>query len=308
MARERWFYAQGAQRRGPVLFDQLVDWVLGQPEPGAVLVWRKGFADWTRAEDVPEVERRMVPFLARKAAEEAARRAPAPAAPVARRVRVEEEARPGSPLLVYGGIAAGVAVLALLAWLFWPRAEPPAPAPTALPLGGANVESAPAVVIPARPSEPPVAIASASPSPSPPPPVAGPAATPTPTPRPAALSERESDLPAGELKRLRGVAAWAGDTLKLTVYNGTQWRVTELYVKISRFKDDDFVDDARPVVLVPPGQSVDAGVADLLNRVAPDRKKAGLNPADTGAFEGKAGPPPENFRWEIESARGYAAR
>ena len=73
MARERWFYAQGAQRRGPVLFDQLVDWVLGQPEPRGVLVWRKGFADWTRAEDVPEVEQRMASFLARKAAEQAAR-------------------------------------------------------------------------------------------------------------------------------------------------------------------------------------------------------------------------------------------
>jgi len=303
MTRERWFYAQGAQRRGPVLFDQLVDWVLGQPEPRAVLVWRKGFADWTRAENVPDVERRMLPFFARKAPGAAARRAPASAAPVARRVRVEQ-AHPGSPLLAYGGIAAGVAVLALLAWLFWPRAEPPAPAPTALPLGGANVESAPAVVIPPRPSETPVAAATAPP----PPPVTRPAATPTPTPAPAARVERESDLPAGDLKRLRGVATWAGDGLKLTVYNGTQWRVTELSVKISRFKDDDFVEDPRPVLLVPPGLSVQAGVADLPNRVAPDRKKASLNPADTGPFECKVGPQPENFRWEIESARGYSPR
>ena len=103
-------------------------------------------------------------------------------------------------------------------------------------------------------------------------------------------------------------ATWAGETLKLTVYNGTQWRVTELYVKVSRFQDEDFVEDPRPVLLVPPGQSVDASVADLLSRVAPDRKKAGLNPADTGPFEGKAGQQPENFRWEIESARGYAPR
>ena len=306
MARERWFYAQGAQRRGPVLFNQLVESVLGQAEPRGVLVWRKGFADWTRAEDVPEVDRRLAPFLARKAAEEAARRpAPAPvAAPAPRPVRVEE-AKPGSPALVYGGIAGGVAVLGLLAWLFWPRAEPPATAPTALPLGGTNPDNAPAVVIPARPRETPVAVATATP-----PPATRPAATPTPAPTAASavLSDRESDLPAADLKRLRGVATWAGETLKLTVYNGTQWRVTELYVKVSRFKDDDFVEDPRPVILVPPGQSVDAGVADLLSRVAPDRKKAGLNPADTGPFEGKAGQQPENFRWEIESARGYAPR
>ena len=41
---------------------------------------------------------------------------------------------------------------------------------------------------------------------------------------------------------------------------------------------------------------------------APDRKKPGLNPSDTGPFEGKAGAQPENFRWEIESARGYPPR
>jgi hypothetical protein len=301
MARERWFYAQGNQRRGPVLFNQLVESVLGQPEPRTSLVWRKGFADWTRAEDVPEVERRLAPFLARKAAEEAAKRGPAPAeAQPARPLRVEE-VKPGSPALVYGGIAAGVAVLGLLAWLFWPRAEPPVPAPTALPLGGTTTDNAPAVVIPARPHGTPLA----GETPTPPPATR---ATPTPTPAAAAAALSESDLPIPDLKRLRGVATWAGDTLKLTVYNGTAWRVTELYVKISRFKDDDFIEDPRPVVLVPPGVSVDAGVADLLSRVAPDRKKPGLNPADTGPFEGKAGPQPENFRWEIEVARGYSPR
>lgn len=305
MARERWFYAQGNQRRGPVLFNQLVESVLGQPEPRTVLVWRKGFADWTRAEDVPEVERRLAPFLARKAAEEAAKRGPAPApveAPPPRPVRVEE-VKPGSPALVYGGIAAGVAVLGLLAWLFWPRAEPPAPAPTALPLGGTTTDNAPAVVIPAQPRQTPVPVETPTP-----PPVTRPSPTPTPAAAAAALSDREADLATSDLKRLRGVATWAGDTLKLTVYNGTTWRVTELYVKISRFKDEDFVEDPRPVVLVPPGVSVDAGVADLLSRVAPDRKKPGLNPADTGPFEGKAGQQPENFRWEIEAARGYAPR
>jgi hypothetical protein len=305
MARERWFYAQGNQRRGPVLFNQLVESLLGQLEPRTALVWRKGFADWTRAEDVPEVERRIAPFLARKAAEEAAKRGPVPApaeAQPARPLRVEE-VKPGSPALVYGGIAAGVAVLALLAWLFWPRAEPPAPAPTALPLGGTTTDDSPAVVIPARPRGTPVAAETLTPPPAT-------RATPTPTPAAAAaaLSGRESDLPIADLKRLRGVATWAGDTLKLTVYNGTAWRVTELYVKVSRFKDDDFIEDPRPVVLVPPGVSVDAGVADLLSRVAPDRKKPGLNPADTGPFEGKAGQQPENFRWEIEAARGYSPR
>jgi hypothetical protein len=93
-----------------------------------------------------------------------------------------------------------------------------------------------------------------------------------------------------------------------TVYNGTGWRVTEVYVRIGRFVNEDFVEDPQPLLLVPPGARVDAGVADLLSKVAPDRKKPGLNPHDTGAFGGKAGARPESFRAEIETARGYAPR
>jgi hypothetical protein len=79
-------------------------------------------------------------------------------------------------------------------------------------------------------------------------------------------------------------------------------------VSVFRFVNDDFVEDPRPLRLVPPGAQVDAGVADLLSKVAPDRKRPGLNPLDTGAFEGRAGARPENFRAEIQSARGYAPR
>jgi hypothetical protein len=304
MARERWFFAQGGQRRGPAPLNQVVESVLGQPDPRAVLVWRKGFADWTRAEDVPEVERRIAPFLARMAAEEAARRPPppppvsAPAPPP----RVVAEAKPGSPMLVYGGIAAGVAVLALLGWLFWPRAQPPA---EPVPIGGTSVENAPAIVIPAAPGGAPSALPVPTPTPAP---TAAPTPRPTATPTAAvaAVSDREADLPKSELRKLRPVWAWEAETLKGTVYNGTAWRVTELYVRIGRFVNEDFVEDPRPVVLAAPGGEVDAGVADLLSKVAPNRKRPGINPLDTGVFQGRAGPRPENFRAEIEAARGYA--
>ena len=46
----------------------------------------------------------------------------------------------------------------------------------------------------------------------------------------------------------------------------------------------------------------------MTGRVAPDRMRPGLNPHDTGSFEARVGGPPEGFRWEIESARGYAQR
>ena len=302
MARERWFYAQGSQRRGPAPLNQVVESVLAQPDPRAVLVWRKGFADWTRAEDVPEVERRIAPFLARKAAEESARRPAPPPAAVAPPPppRVVEEAKPGSPMLVYGGIAAGVAVLGLLGWLFWPRAQPLA---EPVPLGGTSVKDAPAVVIPAQPATTPTAVAAVAATPTPPPVPALRPATPPPV---AVVSNREADLPKSEIRKLRPVWAWEADTLKGTVYNGTAWRVTELYVRVGRFVNEDFVEDPRPVVLSAPGGELDAGVADLLSKVAPDRKRPGINPLDTGVFQGRAGARPENFRAEIEAARGYA--
>jgi len=300
MARERWFYAQGGQRRGPVRLAQMVEALLGQPDPRTVLVWKKGFAGWTRAEDVPEVESRLAPLIA-KAVAAAAPKVPAAAPVEARppRARVEE-AKPGSPALVYGSIAAGVAVLALLGWLFWPRAEPAPPAGP-VPLGGTTAENAPAVVLPAGPEgvtpTPPPTVTPETPSTTLPRP---------PTPVPAAVADLETSLPAADLRRLRPVWIWEGESLRGTVYNGTGWRVTELYVRVSRFVNEDFIEDRRPILLLPPSDQVDAGVADLLSKVAPDRKKPGLNPLDTGVFEGRVGARPENFRAEIDSARGYA--
>jgi len=288
---------------------QLVESVLSQADPRATLVWRKGFADWTRAEDVPEVERKIAPFLARKEAEEAARRAPVAPAPIAAPVSARRPEPQGSSALIYGGIGAGIVLaIGVGAWLVWPRPEPV----QVLPLGGESMDDAPAVVIPA----PGTTVATPPPTPTPAPtPVPTPVATPTPvpatpppTPVPAAVADREIDLPAPELRKLRAVAAWDGTKLRLTVYNGTGWRVTELYAKVFRFTGDDFKEDDRPVLMLPPARNVDAGVADLLSKVAPDRKKAGLNPLDTGPFEGEAGAQPESFRFEIESARGYPPR
>ena len=298
MARERWFFALGNRRRGPLSFSQLVESLLGQPNPRGVLVWRKGLAGWTRAEDVNEVEQRLAPILAARIAEEAARRPPAtpPAEAPRPRARVEE-AKPGSPALVYGGIAAGVAVLGLLGWFFWPRAQTQARPAAPVPLGGTSTDNAPAVVIPVVPGATPVA-----------PPRAAPPDAVRPAPSPAGMADRESDLPRAEVRRLKGVAAWSGDALRYTLYNGTEWRVTEVYVRIGRFQNDDLREDPEPFLLLPAGAKVDAGVADLLSKVAPDRKKAGLNPFDTGIFEGKPGPQPESFRCEIESARGYPPR
>ncbi len=161
-----------------------------------------------------------------------------------------EEAKPGSPALVYGGIAAGVAVLGLLGVaLLAARRAPGARRPRAArrhdhrQRAGGRDPGAPARDARAgrrrRRRRRPATTRPARPRPRPRRPRRSPTARAT-CPRPT----------------LRGCAAsppGRATRSKLTVYNGTAWRVTELYVKISRFKDDDFVEDPRPVVLVPPG-------------------------------------------------------
>jgi hypothetical protein len=318
MTRERWFYALDYQRRGPVPLPQLVESVLTQKDPRTVLVWRRGYPGWTRAEDVPEVEERITPLLARREAEAAARRIPPPA-PAAAPVPSPERAAPGSPPLVYGGLTIGLAVTALAAWLLWPRAQ--TPPSQVVPLGGTTAENAPAVVIPAPASTPPATVA-------PPPPSAPPAALPGPDeppstrpshptrapttaaapPVPAGVGDEERDLPLSEVRKLRQVAAWSGTRLELTVVNNTDWRITELQVEVLRFVGNEVVDDQIPVALLPPQAAVDDEVASLLSKVAPDRRKPGVNPLDTGTFSGEVGPRPDGFRCEIVSARGYAPR
>lgn len=282
--RERWFFAEDGRRRGPVALESLVEALLDQPEPRVVLVWRKGLAGWVRAGDVPELERR----LERPAV-----------VPVARSSAPPE--LDGRTLAYSGGLAA-LAALAFVGWLFWPARPTPRPSPP----GGPRAEDVPAVAVPPITASPPAATPAPTPAATraPAPSVSGPG-RPASTPVPRVVVEQEAEVPASERRALRGVAGWSADRFVLTVFNRSAWRITELRVKIFRLAGEDFVEDPRPLRLLPPASQVDPGVVDLMDKVAPDRRKPGLNPLDTGPFEGQAGAPPESFRFEIESARGY---
>ena len=210
-----------------------------------------------------------------------------------------------------------MAATGFVAWLLWPSAEPaPQGLPLPLPLGVPTADGSPAVVIPApgtgggvvpapAPMAAPQPAATAQPTAAPPP-VTAPTAVPTAAPPTVGNEERE--LPKSDLISLRQVAAWSGESLELTVYNGTAYRVTEIYVTIQRFVGDEMIDDETPILLLPPQANVDAGVATLLNKVAPDRAKPGVNPFDTGQFAGIAGPRPDAYRCQIVSARGQPLR
>jgi hypothetical protein len=288
--KERWFIVEGVHRSGPLSFEQLLAAVRSVPDPTAALVWRRGLEDWARADAVARLAEALAAGRQVERAKRLEAQAPAPHGASARRT---------APAL----LLAAVAVVAVGAgwWLLRPRgpmpASTPLPAEPRPPLPSPGLARSPnpaSTPVPATPTPP--SLGAVAP---------GPRVPPAASPGADRLADVEAELPAAELSKLRGVAAWSADSLRLTVYNGTRWRVTALRVRLERLSGDDFAPDPEPLLLLPPQPTLDQGVADLLARVAPERKKAGLNPLDTGVFEGRAGLRPEGFRWQIVAVTGY---
>jgi uncharacterized protein DUF4339 len=320
MPRERWFYAKDNRRQGPFPRQQLVEALLGQPDPRSSLVWRHGLPAWTPAGEVPEIDRHLAPFV------KARTPTPAPAAPEpafadrgdgagfgrpgdARGYAGIERDRPAPASKMPYMVGAAVIVVALLgAWLFWPHSSPPPPSGSSGAGGGASTgggsstgtggEASP------EPSTGPAEASSGGPT-------TGRSTGTTSASRgggQTAAVDQEAELPSSELKKLRGVGSWSGEKLTITLYNGSAWRVTEISVRTSRLTGDQFVDADRPAAFLPIGANVEAPVANLLNRVAPGRRRPSVNPDDTVKFEADVGAQPEAYRWRIEGAKGYPPR
>jgi hypothetical protein len=295
---------------GPVGRRELVEALLQLTDPRTCLIWRRGLEAWTPAANVPEIDAMLAsvarveprsepapPPQAPPSTPEVRRRESAPRAP-----RAVAPARRGSLVPVY----AGAAILAVLVGgvVWWLRPRPAAPVTvtqtTILPgaTTAAPVPDTAATAAPSATEAPPATEAAPQPAPT----------SGDTTANPVAPADREADLPPDELRRLRGVGGWAGEKLTITLYNGSSWRVTEIYVLMSRMEGDRFVDSALPQQMLPAGAPVEGAVQNLLQKVAPDRKRAGVNPADTGPFEAIMGPQPTAFRWKIDRARGYPPR
>lgn len=308
MARERWFYAHEDARHGPHQLPELVDALLALPDPRTRLVWTRGLETWMRAGRVPRLSEELsrhlpepappppapprAPASATPASGVTAPRAPRPAATPAAIPAEAVGAGAGlpRPALYAGGalllaIAVGAVVLGLRGGEEAPVGAPTGSGGVAVAPGGGTAPGAAA-------TDPATGAAAAT---------GGEAAA----PGVVGWSAVETDVPATEFALLKGVAAWEGDELTVTLYNGSRWRITEILVRTSVLEGDHFVDAAllHPLVL---RQNVDANVAPILEQVAPDRRRPAVNPDDTRAFSGRAGEKPRAYRWRIEAARGYA--
>jgi hypothetical protein len=292
MTRERWFYAPTHKRHGPIPLAQLVEGLLRLPDPRSCLVWKHGLPAWTPAGEVEDVDRHLAPFVTARRPAPRADRGPEiqpqsvqEAADQQARVRSASRAQAaaGPSSLVYAGAGAGVLVLGLVVWLFWPKAPEPRPK-AAGPGSSAGL----------------ITLKDGDPSTSP-------EGAPRATPGQGGFSgwsDQEGNLPTAELAKLKGVAGWVGRDLEMTVYNGGSWQITELVVRPRRLVKDNFVEDERPLTLLPVGVQMDQGVGQIMNKLAPSRKKA-VVPLDTGKFSGVAGDRPEAFGATIVGAKGY---
>src|SRR5262245_49452566 len=157
MPRERWFYVHANRRMGPLARRELVEALLELTDPRTCLIWRRGLPAWTRAAEVPEIDRLLVPFAATEKrpptpAPEAARPsvetpiAPAPRSVPAPRPHPGVKGRPrtGAPLYVAGAVVAVLVAGALVWSLARPRPTPgvrPTAAPGAQGTGNVSTPS-----------------------------------------------------------------------------------------------------------------------------------------------------------------------
>lgn len=287
MARERWFYAKDMRRMGPLPRRQLVESLLALPDPRACLIWRHGLPAWTLARHVPEIDSQLAPFAKVEPPPAVVVAAPAADATATAEGRAARRTQQPNIALYFGGLAALLA-LVVVGWLVWPHSKEEKAAASGPGNTRTTLSTTPGVS--PRPGEPAPA-------------ENAPGGT---TPAFAGWSAEEEELPPAELRLLRGVGAWSADKLTVTVYNGSTWRITEILVRTSRLRGEEFIDGETPQRLLPVGGApVDAGTAELLKKVAPNRSKPGVNPLDTGPFEATVGAQPEAYRWRIEGARGY---
>ena len=57
---ELWYCIESNETRGPIEFDPLIEHLSQLPTYSGILVWREGLADWTAAENVPEIVETLV--------------------------------------------------------------------------------------------------------------------------------------------------------------------------------------------------------------------------------------------------------
>lgn len=117
------------------------------------------------------------------------------------------------------------------------------------------------------------------------------------------------DLPAGALAKLDGPAVISGDTLQLSIYNGSNWEVQEITVGLTVVRREN---QSAALVNSPRLLPASAGVGPVPMLKRPDQTilyhlKGSAPPLSTTAFKQTLGMdlgPNDEWHWAILQARG----
>ena len=124
------------------------------------------------------------------------------------------------------------------------------------------------------------------------------------------------DLPEGELLKLDGPASIDGDALQVSVFNGTDWHVSELSIALTLLKRSDAHDTVSgygPAKLIPAVAANTVQVPESRSEKRSDvtviyRMRAAATPSTTTVFRAPLNVeigPDEEWHWAIVQARGY---
>lgn len=116
------------------------------------------------------------------------------------------------------------------------------------------------------------------------------------------------DLPAGELAKLDGPATITGDTLQVSVHNGTSWNIKEITVGLTILRSSEANSARRGSARLMPA----AETTTLLSEKHPDSTvlyhlKGSAAPASTTVFQESLGIAPgqdQDWHWAIVQAKG----
>ncbi len=125
----------------------------------------------------------------------------------------------------------------------------------------------------------------------------------------------QMDLPAAELRKLEGPATIEGDALTVSVFNGTDWHVSEVAVALTIVRKPTHNDAALAYSMAKlvPAVAASEQESEIRPEKKPDvtviyRMRAGASPSETTVFSAPLNldlAPGEEWHWALVQAKGY---
>jgi hypothetical protein len=131
-------------------------------------------------------------------------------------------------------------------------------------------------------------------------------------PASSADSTSPLDLPSSELVKLDGPASISGDTLEISVYNPTGWKINEITVGLTILRPDSSnAANYGSARLLPAAASVDSSSQRRSDMTVLYHLKGSASPFSSALFKQAIGislNPDQEWHWAIVQARGIPPR